>query len=54
MSRGMNGSMTQEARCSCPKGRYMSFINVVPSCVRVQELCSNGQMDPSTEADVDW
>jgi hypothetical protein len=54
MSRGVNGSMTQEARCSCPKGRYMSFKTGVPSCVRVQELCSNGQIDPSTEADVDW
>lgn len=54
MSRGANGTVTQEARCSCPPGRYMSFKAGLPSCIRVQELCSNAQLDPSVESDIDW
>lgn len=53
MSRGANGTVTQEARCSCPPGRYMSFKAGLPSCVRVQELCSNAHLDSSVESDVD-
>lgn len=54
MSRGANGTMTEELRCSCPNGRYMTFKTGVASCVRVQELCTNAQIDPAGESDVDW
>lgn len=54
VSRGANGTSTEEKRCSCPSGRYMSFKNAEPSCVRLQELCSNGYLDAAHESDVDW
>lgn len=54
VERGANGTTSQEKRCQCPSGRFLSFDkDSVPSCVRPQQLCTNGQLDPSTETDVD-
>jgi hypothetical protein len=54
MTRGANGLVTKQGRCACPSGRYMAFKGTVASCVRAQELCSNGRLDPAHEVDTDW